>query len=260
MLHEGHPGISRMKALARSYVWWPGMDQQLENRVKLCEQCQLSRHVSPKVPLHPWEWPERPWSRIHVDYAGPFLGKWFLLVVDAHSKWIEVGIVSLATSTSTIQKLRAIFSTHGLPEVIVSDNGTVFTSTEFQEFVKRNNIKHIRTAPYHPSSNGQVERAVQTFKESMKKTSSESLETSVARFLFHYRITPHSTTGIAPAEVLIGRKLRSPLSILTPNPATRIKFKQQLQKEHYDKTAKERELTIGTSVLVRNFPNNDSWL
>ena len=132
MLHEGHPGISRMKALARSYVWWPGMDQQLENRVRLCEQCQLSRHVSPKVPLHPWEWPERPWSRIHVDYAGPFMGKWFLLVVDAHSKWIEVGIVSSATSTSTIQKLRAIFSTHGLPEVIVSDNGTLLQVPNFK--------------------------------------------------------------------------------------------------------------------------------
>ena len=181
-------------------------------------------------------------------------------MVDAHSKWIEVGIVSSATLTNTIQKLRAIFSTHGLSEVIVFDNGTVFTSTEFQEFVKRNNIKHICTAHYHPSSNGQVEKAVQTFKESMKKTSSESLETRVARFLFHYRITPHSTTGIAPAEVLMGRKLRSPLSILTPNPVTRIKFKQQLQKEHYDKTAKERELTIETSVLVRNFPNDDYWL
>ena len=129
----------------------------------------------------------------------------------------------------------------------MSDNGIVFTSTEFQEFVKRNNIRHIRTAPYHPSSNGQVERLVQTFKESMKKSSSESLETRVTRFLFNYRITPHSTTG-------------SHLSILTPNPATRIKFKHHHQKEQDDKTAKERELTIGTSVLVRNFPNDDSWL
>ena len=80
--------------------------------------------------------------------------------MDAHSKWMGVGIVSSATSTSKIQKLRAIFARHGLPEVIVFDNGTAFTSTEFQEFVKRNNIKLIRTAPYHPSSNSEVERAV----------------------------------------------------------------------------------------------------
>ena len=90
------------------YVWWPGMEQQLENRVKLCEQCQLSRHMSPKIPLHPWEWLERPWSRIHVDYVGPYLGNLFLLAVDAHSKWIEVVIVPSATSTTTIEKLRAI--------------------------------------------------------------------------------------------------------------------------------------------------------
>ena len=103
--------------------------------------------MPPKVPLHPWEWPERPWWRSHVDYAGPYLGKWFLLAVDAHSKWIEVAIVPSATSTTTIEKSRAIFATHGLPETIVSDNETVFTSAEFQEFTKRNNIKHIRTAP-----------------------------------------------------------------------------------------------------------------
>ena len=133
----------------------------------------------PKAPLHPWEWPERPWSRIHVDYAGPFLGKWFLIVIDAHSKWIEVAIVTSATSTNTIEKLRAIFAIHGLPEVIASDNGTVFTSAEFQKFVKSNDIKHIRTAPYHPPSNSQAERMVQIFKESMGKTSLESLETII---------------------------------------------------------------------------------
>ena len=93
----------------------------------------------------------------------------------------------------------------------------------------------------------------------MKKTTSESLETRVSRFLFHYRITPHSKTGIAPAQMLMGRKLRSHLSILIPNSATRIKSKQRIQKEHYDKWAKERELTIGTSVL-RNFPDDNSWL
>ena len=165
-----------------------------------------------------------------------------------------------ATSTTTIEKLRAIFATHGLPETFASDNGTVFTSAEFQEFTKRNNIKHIRTAPYHPSSNGQVKRGVQTLKYSMKKTTSESWETRVSRFLFHYRITPHSTTRIALAQILMGRKLRSHLSILTPNSATRINSKQRIQKEYYDKGAKERELTIGTSVLVRNFPNDNSWL
>ena len=97
MLHEGHPGISRMKSIARGFVWWPGMDSQLEEKVK-CEQCQFNRHSPAKVPLHPWKWTQRPWGRVHIDYAGPFLGKMFLLVIDAYSKWIEVSVMNVATS------------------------------------------------------------------------------------------------------------------------------------------------------------------
>ena len=74
-LHETHPGICKMKSLARSYVWWPNMDKDLESRVRTCENCQMNRKNPPEAPLHPWEWPSRPWERIHIDYAGPFLGK-----------------------------------------------------------------------------------------------------------------------------------------------------------------------------------------
>ena len=94
---------------------------------------------------------------------------------------------SSATSTNTIEELRRIFAVHGLPEVLVSDNGTAFSSAEFLDFAKRNSIGHIKTAPYHPSSNGQVERAVQTFKDSMKGSSSDTIQTRVSRFLFTYR-------------------------------------------------------------------------
>ena len=260
LLHEGHPGISRMKSLARSFVWWPGMDIQLENRVKDCERCQSTRHLPPKVPLHPWEWPKRPWERIHIDHAGPFLGKQFLLVVDAHSKWLEIEIVNSTTSSSTIEKLRSMFATHGLPESIVSDNGTAFTSEEFREFMERNSIRHIRTAPYHPSSNGQVERAVQSFKEGMMRNLSGSLETRLSRFLFHYRSTPHSTTGISPAELLMGRHLRTQLSLIRPNLAVHVAARQKHQKEHYDKNTAQRVLEIGDSVFVRNFLRGPPWL
>ena len=134
-LHEGHPGISRMKSLARSHVWWPRMDADLEQKVKECSKCQQNQKLPPTAPLHPWDWPERPWARIHADYAGPFTGKMFLLMVDAHSKWLEVHIVNKATSQSTIEKMRATFATHGLPEMLVTDNGTAFTSTEFEAFL-----------------------------------------------------------------------------------------------------------------------------
>ena len=130
-LHDGHPGASRMKALARGVVWWPGLDKDVENTVKECVQCDSNKKMPSPVPMHPWEWPSRPWSRLHMDYAGPFMNRMFLLVVDARTKWLEAVTVSAATSTNTIKALRTMFATHGLPDVLVSDNGTPFTSAEF---------------------------------------------------------------------------------------------------------------------------------
>ena len=156
-LHDTHPGICKMKSLARSYVWWPGMDTDIVTTVQHCDTCQQHRPSPQKAPLHPWEWPSRPWSRVHIDHTGPFQGKLFLVLVDAHSKWIEVHIVPSTSAASTIAKLRHIFATFGLPEQIVSDNGSGFTSVEFQQFLAANGIKQVLTSPYHPLSNGLAE-------------------------------------------------------------------------------------------------------
>ena len=125
-LHETHPGICRMKASARSYVWWTKMDADLEQKVRQCS------------PLHPWEWPHKPWVRLHLDYAGPFLGKMFIIMIDAHSKWMEAFPMNTSTSRATIEKLRIDFAKHGLPEIVVTDNGSNFTSEEFEDFLKKN--------------------------------------------------------------------------------------------------------------------------
>ena len=143
-----------MKAVARSYMWWPGMDRDLENLAKSCTACQLVKRAAP---LHPWLWPDQPWQRIHIDYAGSFRGKMFLLLVDAHSKWPEIFEMASSTSESTIAMLRQVFAAYGLPEHLVSDNEPQFTSAEFQQFLRYNGVKHIRTAPYHPASNGAVD-------------------------------------------------------------------------------------------------------
>ncbi|CAG2228697.1 Uncharacterized protein K02A2.6 [Mytilus edulis] len=80
-LHQGHPGITRMKSLARSYIWWPGMDNDLELTVVNCYSCQENRKLPAEAPLHPWEYPSHPWSRIHIDFAGPFMNKSFLIML-----------------------------------------------------------------------------------------------------------------------------------------------------------------------------------
>lgn len=259
-LHETHPGIVRMKSLARSYVWWPNITADLEAKVRSCTKCQASRSTPPMAPLHPWEWPQRPWSRLHLDYAGPFQGRMFLVLVDAHSKWMEVVPVHAATSTVTIEKLRAIFATHGLPERVVTDNGSVFTSADFEYFMQQNGITHVRTAPYHPASNGLAERAVQTFKRGIERLSAGSLETKLSRFLFKYRITPHATTGRSPSELLLGRQPRSRLDLLHPDTAARVQERQARQKYGHDKHTRARAFQVGDRVYVRNFTGTPTWI
>jgi hypothetical protein len=109
-LHSTHAGMSQMKRLSRSYVWWPGLDRQIEDLVKGCIHCQSNRDSPAAVPLNPWSWPAKPWQRIHIDFAGPFLGKMFFLVVDAHSKWPEVFEMAQTTATHTIAVLRQLFA------------------------------------------------------------------------------------------------------------------------------------------------------
>ena len=206
------------------------MDSDIELCVKQCTECQSSRKMPPVVPLHPWIKPDRPWSRVHIDYAGPFEGTMFLLLIDAHSRWLEIHPTTTSTSNATMELLRKSFSALGIPDTIVSDNAANFTSDEFAAFLKQNGIRHVRSAPYHPASNGIVERAVQTFKEGMKRLKSGTVNTRVTRFLLSYRITPHTSTGSSPSELMWGRNLRSPLDLLLPNPRHQIDQAQDRQR------------------------------
>ena len=92
-------------------------------------------------------------STSSLDFAGPFMGHMFMVLVDAHSKWLEVHIMHSITANRNIELLRIIFATHGLPHKIVTDNGPTFTSHAFSEFLSFNGIKHLKSAPYHPSTN-----------------------------------------------------------------------------------------------------------
>ena len=102
-LHEAHPGMTKMKGLARMFVWWPGLDKDIERNVRLCQACQSTQNSPPVAPLHPWHWPTRPWTRLHMDYAGPICGKMILIVVDSHSKWIDAFPVTSATSLQLLR-------------------------------------------------------------------------------------------------------------------------------------------------------------
>ena len=265
-LHYTHQGISRSKALARSYFWWPALDQDIEDMIKRCDACQSVRRNPPKTPLHPWPLTTRVWQRIHIDYAEKDK-QYLLIVIDTYSKWIEVFPVNSTTSSKTIDILRILFSQQGLPEELVSDNGPQFSSEEFRTFLQNNGICHKLIPPYHPSTNGAAERAVQTVKESLSKQvldskSSKSLLHRLANFLLIYRSTPHSVTGQTPSELFLKRQLRNRLTLVKPHLTSSMEKQQSKQIEQHDKQRVQmREFFPGERVRVRNYRGGkEKWI
>ncbi|XP_026523461.1 uncharacterized protein K02A2.6-like, partial [Notechis scutatus] len=212
--HEGHPGIVRMKSLARSYAWWPGIDKRIEAWVATCQRCQDVSNAPPKASPTEWETPRGPWSRIHIDFAGPTKGHTFLITVDAYSNWLEIHRMHTTTTDSVINKLNRLFATHGFPDVLVSDNGPQFTALPFEQYLADRGIRHALTSPAHPAANGRAERMVQFVKKTLHKMEFGNIDEKINRILLLQHITPHSVTNKTPAELLMGRKLRSHLDRL----------------------------------------------
>ncbi|GFQ85764.1 uncharacterized protein K02A2.6 [Trichonephila clavata] len=145
-LHAGHLGIVKMKAIARSFVYWKNIDKDIEEAAKNCVDCARYKADSTKAKVHYWEYPSMPWERIHIDFAGPIFEHAFFLIVDAHSKCLEVYPMKTTTTKKTIECLRDSFARFGLPRVLVSDNESQFTSYEFQRFMQRNGATHKTSA------------------------------------------------------------------------------------------------------------------
>lgn len=255
-LHGNHDGIVITKALARSYFWWPALDKQIEDMVKKCDTCAEHRNMPPKV-THHWIRPDKPWSRLHVDYAGPFQGKMFLILIDAYSKWPEVKVVNDLSSATLIKELRQIFAEQGLPDCLVSDNGRSFISKEFKEYLVKNGIKQILVAPYHPASNGQAERTVQVIKNKLKKQTSEPWNVKLPKILYGLRSTPNTVTETTPAEMLNNRRFRTIFDNLNP-----LSYKNNKNNDTMEsnENTKVRSFEVGQAVYVRNYCGNPRWL
>ncbi len=200
------------------------MDSQIEEMVKTCTVCQESRPSPAVAPLHPCEWPSKPWNRLHLDFAGPFhIPNGFMFI-----------LCNRLPLPKPLRNSVPSFLLMGLPLKVVTDNGPSFTSKEFKTFLSQNGIAHITTTPYHPSSNGLAERAVQTFKQGLKWTPGNTIQERLSKFLFTYRITPHAaTTGIPPATLLMGRRLTSRLDRIFPDLNQRVQNKQLKQAQHH---------------------------
>ena len=169
MLHVGHLGVDKIKRVARSYVWWPNIDKDIEHFSARCEGCLQARSAPQTVELHNWPQCHRPMERVHIDFAGPIDGTMYLIVVDAYSKWPEVIPMKSTTSDHIKDVLFHLFCRNGFPEQLVSDNAPHFVSYIFKEFTRRYAIKHKLSAPFHAATNGLAEKFVSNFKNALKK-------------------------------------------------------------------------------------------
>ena len=136
VLCAAYIGISIKQSLVYRFVWWPKLDIDIASMVQSCNAYTVLRADPIPTVLHPWEWQRQPWYRINVDYAGPLYGKMYIILIDAHFKWMNVHSTSGCITATTIEKLQLSFSTLGLPQVLVSDNGPAFSSIEFQHYIK----------------------------------------------------------------------------------------------------------------------------
>lgn len=212
--HEGHQGLIKTKKLLREKVWFPYIDRSVESKVKSCLACAATTPVTITEPLNMTPLPKSPWSELSIDFGGPFpSGESILVVIDDYSRYPEVEIMSTITAKATLPKLDAIFARHGVPDVLKSDNGPTFRSQYFKNYASFMGFQHRKVAPLWPQANGSVERMMGTLNKTINASQLEgrNWKQDLNAFLLNYRATPHSTTGVSPAEALFGRKIKTRL-------------------------------------------------
>lgn len=259
-LHSTHLGIVKMKSIARSFIWWLGIDIEIEGITKRCELCLIHSENPPKTVLHSWPWPDGPSLRVHLDFLGPVNKRMFLVIIDAFSKWVYVKFMPNITTFSTIKILREYFAYWGIPAKLVSDNGPSLCSKEMEDFLQKNRVFHIKTSPYNPASNGAAENLVRTFKNFIKKCNPNSdIEVDVYRFVMSYNSTKHCSTGVTPAELHIGRILLTQFDRLIP--FAKNKYNKCLENaKHVFRGNREKSYKIGDTVMCRNYGSGNMWV
>ena len=223
LAHEGHQGIVKTKQRLRCHVWWPGMDRDVERVCRGCFDCQVVAQPTPPEPLVSTRLPERPWEHLALDLMGPLpTGEHVIVMVDYFSRYYEVGFTRSTTTRKIIDFCESVFSRWGTPLTIRTDNGPQFAGSEFQEYLKQENVRWISTTPLWPRANGEVERQNRSILKSLKIAALKKVDykAELRRHLVAYRSTPHSSTGATPFELMTGRRMRTKLLSFDGSPPT----------------------------------------
>lgn len=255
-LHVGHFGIEKTKQRARTLVFWPGINGDIENMSKSCGKCQLLQASNQKEPILQHETPQGPWQVLGSDFF-TVDGRNYIVVVDYYSLYFEIQPFSCITSLATVNYMKTLFSRFGIPLRLVSDNAPQYASQTFKMFAKEWGFEHVTSSPHYPQSNGLAEKTVAIAKRIVLKA------TDVPLALLEYRNTPVLGGKFTPAQLLMGRNLRSVLPLLPKHlhpvqlSEMDIKASQQQRKErqayYYNQHAKPlSKLSAGTNVQIKH--------
>lgn len=193
-------------------------DLSVEKYCKSYHGCQLVSQGTKPEPMVRTDLPSGPWQDLAADLLGPLpTGDFILVVVDYFSRFYEIEIVKSTTSEKMISCLTKMFTTHGLPLSLRTDNGPHFVSKEFEAFLTENGISDRKTTPLWPQANGEVEHQNRSIMKHVRIAHSQNIDwkADLQRYLVMYRSTPHSTTGVSPAELLYNRPIITKLPQLT---------------------------------------------
>ena len=268
LAHEGHIGVVGCKHRLRTKVWWPNMDKEVERYCRSCHGCQLVGRADAPEPVRSTPLPPGPWQDVSVDLMGPLpSGDSILVVVDYFSRFYEIDILRSTTTDKVIESLEKVFSRHGYPVTIKSDNGPQFIAAEFIDYCKTINVKPIKVTARWAQANGEVERQNRSLLKRLQIAQAEkkNWKSELLTYLLAYRSMPHNTTGVSPAELLFGRKLRTKIPELNEreyvsHQAVRDHDAEQKakSKEYADRArgAKLSEIMPGDQVLVKQDKSN----
>ena len=265
ILHEGHMGIQRCRNLARQTVYWPNIYNDIANIVNNCEICLKFRNSNPKMEMIPHEIYNTPWFKVGSDMF-EFNKRQYLIVVDYFTKYFEIELLEHGySSANVIMKFKSIFARHGIPQILITDNGPPYSSKDFNKFCLEWGIEHRTSSPYLPRSNGLAERTIQTFKKMFYKCKECGSDPYIA--LLIHRTTPKDNMP-SPAQLLMSRTLRTKLPTFSenfrPKLVDTVDYGEQLRTrtmksvEHYNKNAvRKKPIKIGDAIMFKR--NNNSW-
>ena len=260
-VHDAHLGIVKSKALAREAIFWPGLSSQLEDMIARCSTCQSVRNSLPSEPLQSQEIPDMPWNKIAIDLFH-FKNRDYVLCVDYYSKYPDIAFLPDTTTATVVSAIKTIFARFGIPVEIVSDNGPQFSSREFKQFARKYGFKHTTSSPGYAQSNGQAERHIQTVKKLLYKAEASGGDINLC--LLGYRNAPIDGIGLSPAQLLMSRRLNSqlpiknsllrPVAVKVKETHKLLKFRQQKQKNCFDRHAskEKRKLEVGENVRFKS--------